>query len=274
MRSKANTRKTGKEQYYTKSNVAIHCAQIASDFIGKNHTLVEPCVGTGEFVKALRSCGYDKIEMYDIEPKFEDVKPSSWFEVMHINKPFSIITNPPYGRMNSLSVQFFNWAAHLGAEYICFLIPISWRKWSTQDRLNDYYRLVKDVSLPDDYLFYGDDVDNTKQNVLKCVFQIWERSIKPRKRKKIKDNGYLTRTTPELADIQIVHQGWSCGKVNRDFDRNKNVNGTNYYTAEEGVIRTLEFLFQEDRYKRFKDNCAYVASISFEEINYLLNKIL
>ena len=273
MQSRANTRKTGKEQYYTNRDIAIRCSEIASKYIGKDHLVVEPAGGTGEFIEAMKSVGFKQLYSTDIEPKHPEVLEGSWLDVLHLDKPFSVITNPPFGRMNSLSVKFFNHAAHLGAEYICFLIPVSWRKWSLMNRLALNYELVDDVDLPNEHLFYGDDVDTSKVNVLKSIFQVWKRTDTPRKKITVEEKGFLTRSSPEDADIQIIHQGWSCGKVNSTFDRTKNVNGTNYYKAEEGVVRVLEQL-TDGGYDEFTKNCAYVASISLAEINSKLNEIL
>ena len=91
---------------------------------------------------------------------------------------------------------------------------------------------------------------------------------------KVEDRGFLTVSTPELADIQLVTNGWSTGKVKRDFDRSKKVNGTRYYkVASEDVITALEKFNEDDAWEQFTKNNAYVKSISFQEINYLLNKL-
>ena len=271
-RKQGNSRKTGLEQYYTNPDIAKFCTDISMEFINKDDLLLEPCGGTGEFVERFMLTD-NKFDAFDIEPKHEYVKLQNYLQIEDLDyrTGFSIITNPPFGRMNKLSVDFFNHSAKLGANYICFLIPISWRKWSTQNRLNKNYHLVKDVDLPDEILFYGEDVDTTKPNILKCIFQIWE--LRSTKRLKIKhENKDLISASPQEADIRIVQQGWSTGKVLREFDRTKKVAGTMNYKATEEVIKALERFDEEDAYKEFKENTAYVDSISYSEICYLLNR--
>ena len=269
MQSKANTRTTGKEQYYTKPGIASLCSELASEFIDKDSFVIEPAAGTGEFMKAMKKVGYKKVRGYDIEPKRSNINKRDWLTVDHIKKPFSVITNPPFGRMNSLSVDFFKKAAGLEADYIAFLIPVSWRKWSLQDRLPGNYHLVLDKDLPNDFLFYGDDVKEEGENVLKCIFQVWERreEIRPRHKDLVPNPGLLVSCKPDVADVKIVQQGWSCGKVETDFDKTKNVNGCNYYKASKDTINKLEHLHATNSYSEFMDNSAYVASISLLEIN-------
>ena len=269
-----NKRKTGKEQYYTKSHISDLCCSIVKNTFPSNQNILEPCGGTGAFLDSFETIlNTTNYLSYDLEPKDHRVMLMDFFKIKSIKKPFIIITNPPFGRMNKLSVNFFNHAANLGAEYICFLIPISWRKWSTQNRLDRNYHLIKDIDLPtDEILFHGDDVDQTKKNQLKCIFQIWKREGFKRETIEYKWEG-LTSTKPVTADIAIIQQGWSCGKVLREFDRDRNLGGYNYYYAEEDTIRKLEFLYNQNAYEEFKNNSAYVDSISLSEISYELNKL-
>ena len=272
MAKKGNTRKTGKEQYYTNSEIAKVCVDVAMEFVGDD-LLLEPCGGTGEFVKRFELTG-NNFSAFDIEPKYKYVELGNFFEVDYIDGgPFSVITNPPFGRMNSLSVKFFNHAANLGANYIGFLIPISWRKWSTVNRLDQNYHLVKDIDLPNEHLFYGNDVDTTKPNILRCVFQVWERRDTKRDKIKVKDNGFIIKTKPEEADVQIAMQGWSTGKVTTDFDKTLNKNGYSYFKIQNReVLSSLREFYRDGSYEQFTKNCAYVKSISLMEINYLLNE--
>ena len=266
---KGNSRKTGKEQYYTKPFVVDICVALSKEIIKTNY-IIEPCAGSGEFTKKLEK--HYSVKSYDLEPIVDGIEERNWFDVSKedIKEEFSIITNPPFGRMNKLSVDFFNHAADLGAKYIAFLIPVSWYKWTTQNRLDPNYHLVSHMVLPNDILFYGDSVDPDRKNILKCCFQIWERQDKPREKHVVDDPKLLTRCSPEDADIEFVHQGGSAGKVNREFG-SINKNGYNYYKASEKTIKKLEALHEMDAYRQFIDNCAYVPSISLDEINFKLN---
>lgn len=271
MNSYRNDRKVNLEQYYTHADLAKDCVNIATKFI-KDDLLVEPCAGTGEFINHFPR--KNLFSAFDIDPKFESCEKISWFDVEEIDRPFSVITNPPYGRNNSLSVRFFNHAANLGANYICFLIPISWRKWNLQNRLNNNYHLVEDVEITRDNMFYGTEM-STKKGEMRCIFQVWELRNYKRRKIIIKDNGYLIRSTPELADIKLTQQSYESKvlEVFTEFERVK-VPGNFYYKIDgDYVIDALKEIRKNKEFKLFTDYSMYFTkSISFDEINYLLNE--
>ena len=109
--SSANKRKSGKEQYYTDSSVVDICMQEVVKHIDLSSVnLLEPAGGTGEFVEGFKRFGVADscILSYDIEPKHPMVKEASFFDVdiTRGSKPLVCITNPPFGRANSLSKKF------------------------------------------------------------------------------------------------------------------------------------------------------------------------
>lgn len=275
MNSHRNNRKTGKEQYYTNSSVAYECLEIASSVIPKDSFVVEPCGGTGEFLNAIQDHYGLNYYSCDIEPKDPRVERKDWLKVDEkFDKPFVVITNPPYGRNNSLSARFFNRAALLEADYICFLIPISWRKWSIQNRLDKNYHLVEDVEITRKDMFYGDSMTD-KDSEMRCVFQIWERRDEIRERVVIEDNGYLVRSTPEESDIKLTQQSYDSKvlEVFTKFKREKVAGNFYYKIKDKTVIDALEYIRKEKLFREFTDySMYYTKSISLDEINYLLNK--
>ena len=121
--SSANKRTSGKEQYYTDSSVVDICMQEVVKHVWlSDSNLLEPAGGTGEFIEGFRRFGVtDKqILSYDIEPKHDMVQEASFFdvEITKGSRPLISITNPPFGRANSLSKKFFNHAAQF-CDYIC-----------------------------------------------------------------------------------------------------------------------------------------------------------
>ena len=111
------------------------------------------------------------------------------------------ISNPPFGRNNSLSIPFFNRAAE-HSEYIAFIVPRSWRKWSVINRLNRNFHLVLDEDLQIDYV---DDTHTliSQKNLLKTCFQVWQRRDELRDLVKIEDKGFVTKVKPDEADIAL-----------------------------------------------------------------------
>ena len=113
------------------------------------------------------------------------------------------ITNPPFGRASSLAKKFFNKDAE-SSQYICYLVPKSWRKWSVQNSLNPYFHLVSDVELPKN-CFYLPDGTKKEKNVLNTVFQIWEKRNYERKKIQVPDHGLITKVIPkEVNGLKIV----------------------------------------------------------------------
>lgn len=259
-----NTRKTGKEQYYTLPEVVDTCVDIAMKYY-TGGPILEPAGGTGEFIEGMLRKGVDEnlIVSGDIEPKHRLVKKQDFLK-MRLHKKHFTISNPPFGRANSLSVKFFNHAAPFSS-HICFLIPISWRKWSVINKLDERYHLVEDVEMPP-VSFYNDD-GPIEGGLLRTVFQVWERRDELRPKIKIENRGYLIKSNPEEADVAITLFGHSSGRIETDFERVNNSTKGFYKIKDDSVIEALNSV----DYSKYNSNVAYVKALSFGEINSLLN---
>jgi hypothetical protein len=91
------------------------------------------------------------------------------------------ISNPPFGRNNSLSIPFFNRAAE-HSEFIAFIVPRSWRKWSVLNRLDRRFHLVSDKDLQIDYVD-GLGANLSQRKKLATCFQIWQQLVTAERRK-------------------------------------------------------------------------------------------
>ena len=144
-----NRRVTGKEQFYTPSELALSLTGLVKGVVEdfESRTIIEPAGGTGSFITAAKALGAKKIVSFDIEPKADGVLLAD-FLIADLSKFQNAITisNPPFGRNNSLSIPFFNKAAK-HSEYIAFIVPRSWRKWSVITRLARNLPLIHDDEL-------------------------------------------------------------------------------------------------------------------------------
>lgn len=233
---------------------------------GEASLWIEPAGGTGNFIKAARAKGYS-VWSCDIEPKFRGVEERDFLNVElsgmeNIN--VVVFGNPPFGRNNSLSVKFFNHSAEV-ADYIAFIVPKSWRKWSVINKLDARFECVYDTDLEINY------VDDTgwefPGGTLKTCFQIWKRSTSLRKPIEIEDRGYIQKVKPEEADISMTVFGHGCGKVKREFDRVPNSTQM-FIKADEYVIKALEKIDLSE----FYNNTAYIEALSIKEIRHCLNR--
>jgi predicted RNA methylase len=265
-----NRRVTGKEQYYTPrelaSELVLKVKALIPDF--SSRTVLEPAGGTGAFVDAAKLAGVKKVLSVDIEPKHSAVGKGDYLETNLKLTNAVTISNPPFGRNNSLSIPFFNRAAE-HSEYIAFIVPRSWRKWSVINRLNRNFHLVLDEDLQIDYV---DDTDTliTQKNLLKTCFQVWQRKDELRELVKIEDRGFVTKVKPEEADIALTVFGYSCGKVNEEFERKANTTRMFLKLNHPKALKVLKTM----DYQRFSKNTAYTDALSFQEINYLLNEAI
>ena len=82
------------------------------------------------------------------------------------------------------------------SDYIGFIIPKSWRKWSILNRLDTNFHLIHDEE-PLEVNYTGGT--NTK---LKTVFQIYERRDYKREIITVTDYGYIKKVKdPTLVDV-------------------------------------------------------------------------
>lgn len=266
-----NTRVTGKEQYYTPADLSL---EIIERVCGKienptSRVFLEPAGGTGAFIEAAKSFGFTTIESMDIEPKHPLVRQQDFLEVKLKLSNAVCVTNPPFGRNNSLSVPFFNKAAQY-SDIIAFIVPRSWRKWSVLNRLNFAFHLVDDWNLDIDYVDEEGNSTHGVGNLRTCV-QVWKRSeTANREPVKIPDHGIILKTTPEEADVSFTLFGYGCGTVKEEFPRVPNTTQT---FLKLNHPRALEALKNVD-FSRFYNHTAYTEALGLQEINYLLNEYL
>ena len=265
-----NRRVTGKEQYYTPRELAeelvLKVKALIPDF--SSRTVLEPAGGTGAFVEAAKNAGAKRVLSVDIEPKHAEVGKADYLETELKLANAVTISNPPFGRNNSLSIPFFNRAAE-HSEYIAFIVPRSWRKWSVMNRLNRNFHLIHDEDLTIDYV---DDTHTliSQRNLLKTCFQVWKRTNQLRDIVKVEDRGFVTKVKPDEADIALTVFGYSCGKVNEEFERKPNTTRMFLKLNHPKALKALKSM----DYQRFSKNTAYTDALSFQEINFLLNEAI
>lgn len=265
-----NTRTTGKEQFYTPPQLAKTLMQEVAKLVPDlaERTMIEPAGGTGAFIKAAKKYGITNIISFDIEPKHKDVQNGNFLEAELNTKHAITISNPPFGRNNSLSIPFFNKAAD-SSDYICFIVPRSWRKWSVINRLDQRFHLVADLDLQIDYVDDTDEEISTKNRLATC-FQIWQKRKTKRPIVKVVDNDFIKKVKPQDADVSLTIFGYGCGRLKTEFKREPN---STQMFLKLNHPKALEALQAVD-FSRFFKNTAYTEALSLQEINFLLNEYL
>ena len=263
-----NTRVTGKEQYYTPVETGLELTHRVASMVPNlaQRTVIEPAGGTGAFIDAATQLGVTDFLSFDIEPKHAGVKKQNFLQASLSGTNAVTISNPPFGRNNSLSIPFFNKAAD-HSEYICFIVPRSWRKWSVINRLDRRFHLIADHDIQIDYENESGQKLSVQNNLATC-FQIWQRKPELRPKYAVADRGLIEKTDAISADVALTVFGFGCGKVLTDFERKPNTTKMFLKLRHPKALAAL----QSVDFTKFSKNTAYTQALSLPEINYLLNE--
>lgn len=207
------------DQFYTKPEIAKKYYNIIKEKIDIElyDIILEPSAGNGAFYNL-----FDKNKRVgiDIDPKNEKIIRQNFFDfVPKNNKKYIVIGNPPFGRVSSTAIKFFNKSSEF-AEIICFILPRTFKRVSVQNKLNLYFHNIYEEDVPLNPCCFEPKMD------AKCVFQIWQKHIKKRKKVILKnehtDFSFVNFTKydeknqpipPTNADFVIKAYGSNCGKV-------------------------------------------------------------
>jgi hypothetical protein len=208
------------DKFYTIKHVAEKCINKVGEIYNWNiwDLVIEPSAGNGSFLKQIPT---NKCIGIDILPEDVDIKKQDFFTYIpptNMNK-ILVIGNPPFGRVSSIAVKFFNHAAKW-ASVIAFIVPRTFRRISIQNRLNSSFHLLYDEEIPTTPCAFEPPM------LAKCCFQIWEKKdsirniiILPSFHNDwefigfgpIDDNGQPT--PPTNADFAIRAYGGKCGEI-------------------------------------------------------------
>lgn len=162
-------RDEGLDKFYTIPLYAKRCIDKVFEIYNINSwdLIIEPSAGNGSFLNQIQS--NNKIGL-DISPENESVIKQDFFEYNPpTNKPnILVIGNPPFGKVSSLAIKFFNYAAKW-ANVIAFIIPRTFKRTSVQNRLDDMFHLVYDEEVSNKPCCFSPPM------MVKCCFQIWEK---------------------------------------------------------------------------------------------------
>lgn len=90
-----------------------------NDYVNDYDIHLEPSAGTGSFYNIMDK---NKKLGLDIEPKTKDIHKIDFFDYKpEKDKKYLVIGNPPFGKISSLAVKFFNKSAEF-ADCIAFQI--------------------------------------------------------------------------------------------------------------------------------------------------------
>lgn len=179
-------REQGLDKFYTLPSCSKKCIDKVFSLydISSFDLIVEPSAGNGSFFNQIDS--KEKIGL-DIEPDSANVIKMDFFDYSPPcdKKNILVIGNPPFGRVSSLAIKFFNHAAKW-TNVIAFIIPRTFRRLSVQNKLNKQFHLVFDEDVATTPCQF------TPKMMVKCCFQIWEKKKEER----------------EIVELPTKHDDW------------------------------------------------------------------
>lgn len=209
------------DQFYTKDDVAERYYAIFSKVVCPDDydVVLEPSAGKGAFFKLLPE---GKRRGIDLDPKCDGVERMDFFEFQaEDNVRYAVIGNPPFGKVSSTAVRFFNKAAEF-ADAIAFVVPRTFKRASVQNRLDPNFHLAHEEDVPTVPCCFEPKM------AAKCCFQVWKRGGSPRTKvaydKTHEDFGFVKPgppdaqgrpTPPSAADFALRAYGGNCGEVVR-----------------------------------------------------------
>jgi predicted RNA methylase len=181
--SAADVRSVGLDKFYTIPTIAKSCLNI----VGARYSwsdwdlVVEPSAGNGSFLTQIPVPTAKRVGI-DIAPEHPDILRGDFlmYEPVAVAvaaaaapppqpQRILVVGNPPFGRVSSLAIKFFNHAAKW-AQVIAFIVPRTFRRVSVQNKLSRDFQLVHDMEIPTEPCAFNPPM------MAKCCFQIWERT--------------------------------------------------------------------------------------------------
>ena len=152
------------DKYYTNDNLAKYVIEKTFEVLGYDwNRIIEPAAGAGSYLNYLP----DSTISYDILPEDPRIVQQDYLttSLPYMEKSL-VITNPPFGRANKLSVQFMIHSLK-HSDYVSFIQPIS--------------QLNQNRTMKNTELVYSEDLGKIPYSGRKvhCCLNIYQKSDKP-----------------------------------------------------------------------------------------------
>ena len=207
----------GLDQFYTSRAISKSLTKSVEKYFKDFDIVLEPSAGDGSFFDLLPK---NKRIGIDLEPHHNQIIQGDFFDFNpEKSKTYFTIGNPPFGKNSSLAVKFFNHAANFSS-FIAFIVPRTFRKDFTQNKLNLSFELISEEILPKNS-FYG--LSGELYDV-PTVFQVWKKQAFDRQKviihNKHPDFDFLGTEdyTFKSVDVTVVNNDSYFGEVS-DADR-------------------------------------------------------
>lgn len=231
---KGTTKSQGKkhtaDKFYTKAEIARICLDSIPGGVEQYTLSIEPSAGSGSFSSLIPGS-----LALDLHPEAEGIIEQDWFTYsrernIDPQEKVLVFGNPPFGQQNSLAVRFINHAATF-ADTVAFVLPLSFKKDSVQDRLDKHLHLVLELELPKKaFTLHGEDYG------VPCIFQVWEYDASRVRKKSVKvaPAGFSFVKKEDSPHISVQRVGGRAGSASVDYAE-KSVQ-SNYFLKFDPVL--------------------------------------
>jgi len=197
------------DKFYTNTNVSRNLINISKNYIKNfnSYIIIEPSAGNGSFSNYLQN---NNLIAMDIEPENDNIIKQNFFDfIPNEDEKYIVIGNPPFGRISSKAFEFLDYSMTF-ADYVCFLLPRTFKRYSFNKKINPYFHILFQKDLPEG-IFYPSSMK------AKTVFQIWEKRPYKRIIPKLKDHTddfiILNKKNIHQAEFAIRAYGGNCGTI-------------------------------------------------------------
>lgn len=203
------------DKFYTRKEVAKECLETI-EFLWpweRWSLVVEPSAGNGSFYFQIPSAASRKVGL-DLSPDHPQIQTQdffTWLPPSASADKILVVGNPPFGRVSSLAIRFFQHAAEF-ADVIAFIVPRTFRRISVQEKLSRKFHLRFEKEIPLKPCAFEPAMN------VKCCWQIWER-------RSVERIPVVVETAhphwdflegAEGAEFSIRAYGGKCGEVRMD----------------------------------------------------------
>jgi hypothetical protein len=263
-------RKNTKDQYYTKSSVAVKCVDKIRALVPQSETFqwVEPSAGNGAFLNILPAT-FDAVGI-DIEPKSPAIQCGNFLDWTPLSEKRRIFFgNPPFGRQGSLAKSFIKHAAKY-ADVIAFILPRSFVKPSMSRAFP-----LKFHCLHSEELEKGAFEVNGVAYDVPCVFQIWEKRPDDRiVADPVQEAGFAYVKHGEPFHIAFKRVGGLAGKCYPTATTAYNPQFHYFLRLEADYVPYIGDIIGRVNQHVFPSNTVGPRSLSKSEANEVLNLVL
>lgn len=215
------------DQFYTNHEIALDLVKLIQlqPWYNKIELIIEPSAGKGSFSNLFPNC-----LAYDLDPKIDGIQAADFLSLTFKPRPNVLcVGNPPFGRQGSLALKFIKKCCEF-ADYIAFILPLSFSKQSVQRRLPLTHSLLLEHVIPKNSFH----TLNNEIYSVPCIFQIWHRENRIQSVPRLK-TVYFEWTTKALGEIAIRRVGFNAGTTVDGSAYEDTCEKSHYYVKSNGM---------------------------------------